>query len=104
MKKFLKSSKGTVMNGNVFFLHIDLCVLARDLITNIASKYDLQTTQIAVSSVESDGMTSFQIMPLYAENADDFQRKMDLIDSDVSPSLSLVLFIDNGVSCLVDFS
>jgi hypothetical protein len=57
------------------------------LINNIALKYDLQTTQIAVSSVESDGMTSFQIMPLYADNPDEFQRKMDQIDLDVSKHL-----------------
>jgi hypothetical protein len=53
------------------------------LINNIALKYDLEPTQITVSSVESDGMTSFQIMPFYIENLDDFQKKMDQIDIDV---------------------
>jgi len=47
-------------------------------------KYDLQITQITVSSVEHDGMTSFQIMPFYIENMDDFQKKMDQIDIDLN--------------------
>ncbi len=58
--------------------------LSRDLINNIAFKYDLEPTQITVSSVENDGMTSFQIMPFYIENLDEFQKKMDQIDIDVS--------------------
>jgi len=56
----------------------------RDLINNIAMKYDLETTQITVSSVESGGMTSFQIMPFYVENLDDFQQKIDQIDIDLN--------------------
>jgi hypothetical protein len=54
------------------------------LINNIATKYDLEPTQITVSSVEQDGMTSFQIMPFYIENTDDFQKKMDQIDTDLN--------------------
>ncbi len=34
--------------------------------------------------MENDGMTSFQIMPFYIENLDEFQKKMDQIDIDVS--------------------
>jgi ATP-dependent Zn protease len=54
------------------------------LVYNIALKYDLEPTQITVSSVEQGGLTSFQIMPFYIENADDFQKKMDQIDSDLN--------------------
>jgi len=54
------------------------------LINNIAAKYDLETTQITVSSVEQGGLTSFQIMPFYAENMDEFQKKMDQIDVDLN--------------------
>ncbi len=54
------------------------------MINNIAAKYDLESTQITVSAVENDGMTSFQIMPFYIENPEDFQKKMDQIDNDVS--------------------
>jgi len=54
------------------------------LIHNIAGKYDLMPTQIYVSSVESNGMTSFQIMPFYSENMDDFQEKIDQIDADLN--------------------
>ena len=61
----------------------------RDLINNIAFKYELEPTQITVSSVEDDGMTSFQIMPFFIENLDDFQKKMDQIDIDVSFSLCI---------------
>jgi hypothetical protein len=53
------------------------------LIYNIALKYDLEPTQITVSSIEQGGLTSFQIMPFYMENPDDFQKKMDQIDIDV---------------------
>ncbi len=53
------------------------------MINNIAAKYDLESTQITVSAVENDGMTSFQIMPFYIENPEDFQKKMDQIDNDV---------------------
>ena len=53
------------------------------LIHNIAKKYDLEVTQITVSSVESSGLTSFQIMPFFAENMQDFEKKMDRIDTDV---------------------
>jgi len=54
------------------------------LIYNIALKYDLEPTQIAVSSVEQGGLTSFQVMPFYIENLDDFQKKMDQIDIDLN--------------------
>jgi hypothetical protein len=37
-----------------------------------------------VSNVEANGMTSFQIMPFYNENPDDFQKKMDQIDIDLN--------------------
>lgn len=56
----------------------------RGLVNNIASKYDLEVGQITVSSVESDGTTSFQIMPYFSESADDFQRKIDQIDADLN--------------------
>ncbi len=46
-------------------------------------KYDLEAAQITVSSVERNGLTSFQVMPYYVENMDDFQNKMDQIDTDV---------------------
>jgi hypothetical protein len=62
------------------------------LINNIAFKYDLEPTQITVSSVENDGMTSFQIMPFYIENLDDFQKKMDQIDTDVSLDINRFMF------------
>jgi hypothetical protein len=61
-----------------------LNLFANGLIQNIATKYELETTQIAVSSVENTGMTSFQIMPFYSENMEDFQRKMDQIDADLN--------------------
>jgi hypothetical protein len=54
------------------------------LIHNIAEKYNLERTQIVVSSVERDGMTSFQVMPFNNENMDDFEKKMDLIDIDLN--------------------
>jgi hypothetical protein len=53
------------------------------LIQNIAAKYGLETTQITVSAVEQNGLTSFQIMPFFAENMDIFDKKMDQIDIDV---------------------
>ncbi len=62
------------------------------MINNIAFKYDLEPTQITVSSVENDGMTSFQIMPFYIENLDDFQKKMDQIDTDVSLDINRFMF------------
>ncbi|CAF3865502.1 unnamed protein product [Rotaria magnacalcarata] len=54
------------------------------LINNIATKYELEPSQITISSVEHYGMTSFQVMPFYSENMDDFQKKMDLIDADLN--------------------
>ncbi len=62
------------------------------MINNIAFKYDLEPTQITVSAVENDGMTSFQIMPFYIENLDDFQKKMDQIDTDVSLDINRFMF------------
>jgi hypothetical protein len=56
----------------------------KGLIFNIAGKYDLAVVQITVSSVEKDGMTSFQIMPFYAENMDEFDKKMAQIDIDLN--------------------
>jgi hypothetical protein len=56
----------------------------KGLIQNIATKYDLEPTQITVSSVERDSTTSFQVMPFYAENLDDFQKKIDQIDDDLN--------------------
>jgi len=35
------------------------------LIQNIATKYGLEISQITVSSVEQNGLTSFQIMPFF---------------------------------------
>jgi hypothetical protein len=43
----------------------------------------LEAAQITVSSVERNGLTSFEIMPYYVENMDDFQKKLDQIDTDV---------------------
>ncbi|CAF0784287.1 unnamed protein product [Adineta ricciae] len=54
------------------------------LINNIAAKYNLEPSQISVTAVEPNGMTSFQIMPYYLENADEFQTKMDKIDTDLN--------------------
>ncbi|CAF2803646.1 unnamed protein product [Rotaria sp. Silwood2] len=54
------------------------------LINNIATKYNLELTQITVSSVEHNGMTSFQIMPFYVEDMEDFEKKMDQIDNDLN--------------------
>ncbi|CAF3075536.1 unnamed protein product [Rotaria socialis] len=54
------------------------------LINNIATKYELEPSQITISSVEHYGMTSFQVMPFYSENMDDFQKKMDQIDNDLN--------------------
>lgn len=55
-----------------------------DLINNIAEKYDLEKTQITVSSVEDNGMASFQVMPFFIESPEDFQKKMDKIDIDLN--------------------
>ncbi|CAF3124777.1 unnamed protein product [Rotaria sp. Silwood2] len=54
------------------------------LIYNIAKKYGLEVTQITVSSVQKNGLTSFQIMPFFAENIEDFEKKMDQIDIDLN--------------------
>jgi hypothetical protein len=54
------------------------------LIHNIAAKYGLAISQITVSSVEGNGLTSFQIMPYFAENMDIFEQKMDQIDTDLN--------------------
>lgn len=54
------------------------------LINNIAKKYSLEVTQIAVSAVQEHGLTSFQIMPFFAENMEDFEKKMDQIDIDLN--------------------
>jgi len=54
------------------------------LIHNIAAKYGLEITQIAVSSVEQNGLTSFQIMPFFVENMENFDKKMDQIDIDLN--------------------
>ncbi|CAF3666061.1 unnamed protein product [Rotaria sp. Silwood1] len=54
------------------------------LIYNIANKYGLEITQITVSSVQKNGLTSFQIMPFFAENMEDFEKKMDQIDIDLN--------------------
>ncbi len=57
--------------------------ISSGLIHNIAAKYGLAISQITVSSVEGNGLTSFQIMPYFAENMDIFEQKMDQIDTDV---------------------
>ncbi len=65
------------------------------LIHNIAAKYGLELGQIAVSSVEQNGLTSFQIMPYFTENMDIFDKKMDQIDFDVmknSDEQSIIFF------------
>jgi hypothetical protein len=54
------------------------------LIYNIAAKYGLIPSQITVSSVEENGLTSFQIMPYFSENMLIFQDKMDQIDTDLN--------------------
>ena len=88
------------------FLSISLSLslpLLSGLIHNIASKYNLKGTQITVSAVEPTGLTSFQIMPYYAENMEQFQSKIDQIDLDVSVkvgSLSSLPLVD----LLVEFA
>lgn len=62
------------------------------LINNIATKYDFEPTQITISSVGKDGMTSFQIMPFYSENLDDFQRKIDQVDIDVCHLIDIYMY------------
>lgn len=54
------------------------------LIHNIAEKYGLEVTQIAVSDVEPTGMVSFQIMPFYAENMKEFEEKINQVDLDLN--------------------
>jgi hypothetical protein len=67
------------------------------LIYNIAAKYGLIPSQITVSSVEENGLTSFQIMPYFSENMLIFQDKMDQIDTDVITTCAfnhiLILFL-----------
>ncbi|CAF0882508.1 unnamed protein product [Adineta ricciae] len=53
-------------------------------INNVAQKYGLEPTQITVSSVEQNGLTAFQILPFFAENMIEFQKKMDQIDIDLN--------------------
>lgn len=77
--KHLKSILKKILN--VKFIYFNLF---SDLIRNIAKKYNLEITQITVSSVEEHGLTSFQIMPFFNENMDAFDEKMDLIDNEVS--------------------
>ncbi|UJR09837.1 hypothetical protein I4U23_014062 [Adineta vaga] len=44
----------------------------------------IKATQIVVSSVEQNGLTSFQIIPFVLENMEEFQKKVDQIDSDLN--------------------
>jgi hypothetical protein len=54
----------------------------------------LEPSQIFVSSIEHDATASFQVMPYFIEDADDFQKKMDQIDSDVcEDKTKICLFI-----------
>jgi len=86
--KHLKSKCQKIDFREIFII---LFYLWSDLINNIAEKYDLERTQIAVSSVEDDGLTSFQVMPFFIESVDDFQKKMDQIDIDVKLLISFVV-------------
>lgn len=88
-------SKNTLQRSKFIILFL----FFRDLINNIAEKYDLERTQIAVSSVEDNGMTSFQVMPFFIESVDDFQKKMDQIDIDVK----LLIFIFCSFVFIVQF-
>ena len=67
----------------LIFFEVETNCVFSGLINNIAAKYNLEPSQISVTAVEPNGMTSFQIMPYYLENADEFQTKMDNIDTDV---------------------
>lgn len=84
-QEFMKTFKTCVslMNASLFSNHFSIIDFSSGLIHNIAKKYNLKTSQITVSKVEPTGSTSFQIMPYYDENMDDFQDKIDQIDSDV---------------------
>ena len=77
--------------------------LCSGLIHNIATKYNLKVTQVTVSAVETTGVTSFQIMPHYAENMEEFQNKIDQIDLDVSGSICSLPLIPL-VDLLVEFA
>lgn len=59
-------------------------IFKKSLIQKIAAKYALSTSQITVSSVEQKGLTSFQIMPFFDENLEEFDQKMDKIDADLN--------------------
>jgi hypothetical protein len=73
-------------------------------IQNVATKYSLQPSQIAVSSVEDHGLTSFQIMPYFNEDMQTFDAKMDQIDNDLNshefravlPAIAIDVIDDNG--------
>jgi len=73
-------------------------------IRNVADKYDLSVAQITVSSVEGTGLTSFQIMPFFTQDMEEFERKMDQIDVDLNshefrsvlPSVVQVAEMNNG--------
>lgn len=64
----------------ISFNYLFIC---RSLIQKIAAKYILSPSQITVSSIEQNGLTSFQIMPFFDENTEEFDQKMDQIDADV---------------------
>ncbi|CAF2080570.1 unnamed protein product [Rotaria magnacalcarata] len=72
------------IQSDIFNDHMFVQTFKSGLINNIAMKYGLEPAQISVSSVEQHGLTSFQIMPFYAENIEDFQTKMDQIDADLN--------------------
>jgi hypothetical protein len=80
-----------------FFETRKFLVLFSGFIHNVAAKYGLEVTQIAVSSVKENGLTSFHVMPFFAENMEDFERKMDQIDTDVmkTPNLRFIFLFYN---------
>lgn len=59
-------------------------IFKKSLIQKIAAKYILSPSQITVSSIEQNGLTSFQIMPFFDENTEEFDQKMDQIDADLN--------------------
>ena len=61
----------------------NILLVSSGLIHNIAAKYGLEVSQIAVSSVEGTGLSSFHITPYFNEDLNVFERKMDQIDIDV---------------------
>lgn len=77
--EYLKSLR----SFSVISFEFECLLFFSGLISNIAAKYGLSRAQITVSSVEDKGLASFQIMPFFNENMEEFEKKMDQIDIDV---------------------